>query len=241
MELTTTENVNSPEMSACDHECGLVEASKRGDVAAFEELVRRYDRKLYRIARNVVHNAEDAEEVVQTAFFKAYQNLSRFQGNAKFSTWLIRIALNESLMKLRKQRALREQSIESDLIGEDHGSLALSHRLPVDINDWARSPESLYSRVETRNILTKALEKLRPALKAVFVLRDIEGHSTIETSKILSLSITAVKARLFRARMQLREELSQYFKKPDGTASRPLNRSLDHSLDIVRQNAGQSV
>jgi RNA polymerase sigma-70 factor, ECF subfamily len=218
VEQTFSEDMNSAVMCAVDPDLCLVEATRRGDAAAFEELVRKYDRKLFRITQNVIHNAEDAQEVVQTAFFKAFRNLHRFQGNAKFSTWLIRIALNEAIGKVRKQSALREQSIDSDPYAERDGEW--SDRLPVDLTDWAPSPESIYSAAEFRKILKGALQKLRPTLRAVFVLRDIEEHSILETSGILNLSPTAVKARLFRARLQLREELSLYFKKREKPAVR---------------------
>ena len=103
MNSTVTEIPKSRMTGVLDPDWPLVESSRSGDVSAFEELVRRYDRKLYRTAQGITHNNEDAEEVVQTAFLKAYQNLDRFQGNARFSTWLVRIAMNESFMKLRKQ------------------------------------------------------------------------------------------------------------------------------------------
>ena len=214
MELRTIENLSTPVACTSDPDLALVYASKSGDISAFEELVRRYDRNLFRIAQNVTHNTEDAEEVVQTAFFKAHQNLSRFQANAKFSTWLIRITLNESFMKLRKQRAAREQSMSSDSPAEgDRSAPACNRRRPFDVTDWAPNPEALYSSVEFREILIKSLQLLRPSLRVVFLLRDIEGHSIIETSGILNLTMTAVKTRLSRARIQLRKELSQYFKK----------------------------
>jgi len=216
VELTTTETLELTIGCTFDQDLVLVHATKSGDISAFEELVRRYDRKLLRIAQNVTQNIEDAEEVVQTAFFKAYQNLSRFQGNAKFSTWLIRITLNESFMKMRKKRAVREQSLNSDPYAEDSGGApAWRSRPPIDVADWAPNPEALYSTVEFREILIKCLRKLRPNLRAVFVLRDIEGHSIIEASGILNLNATAVKTRLSRARMQLRGELSKYFKRQD--------------------------
>ena len=210
MEQAIPENRTFPIACTVDPDGCLVEATRRGDASAFEELVRKYDRKLFRITQNVIHNAEDAQEVVQTAFLKAFQNLHRFQGDAKFSTWLVRIALNEALGRLRKQGKVREQSIDGDSYSDSD-----SGWLPMDVVDWAPSPESIYSAVEFRNILKNALEKLRPALRVVFVLRDIEEHSILETSGILNLTPTAVKARLFRARMQLREELSQYFKRPE--------------------------
>src|SRR5262249_62061583 len=122
MEVIATENQSIPTVFLGDPDLQLVTATRNGDMLAFEELVRRYDRKLFRIAQGVTHNTEDAEEVVQTAFFKAYRNLERFEGNARFSTWLIRITLNESLMKLRKQRAGREQSIDAGGSGGSNGN-----------------------------------------------------------------------------------------------------------------------
>ncbi len=210
MEQAIAENLTFSIGWRGDPDRDLVEATRRGDVFAFEELVRKYDRKLFRITQNVIHNAEDAQEVVQTAFLKAFQSLHRFQGDAKFSTWLVRIALNEALGRLRKLSRVREQSIDGDpYSGGDSGWL------PMEVVNWAPSPESIYNAAEFRHILKKALEKLRPALRVVFVLRDIEEHSILETCGILDLTPTAVKARLFRARLQLREELSQYFRRPE--------------------------
>jgi len=193
-----------------DEDLALVHASRGGNVAAFEQLVKRYDAKLLRIAQNVTKNPEDAEEAVQEAFFKAYQKLDQFQGHAKFSTWLIRITLNESLMKLRKQRAILEPLVDNDVDADSDGE-----RRPFDVADCAPNPEMLYRVSEFREILITSLQRLSPALKVVFVLRDIEEHSQRETSEILNLTETAVKTRLSRARLQLREDLSKYFKKPE--------------------------
>ena len=182
----------------------LVHACKRGDAVAFEQLVRRYDRRLLSIAQHVTHNREDAQDAVQEAFLKAFRKLTQFQENSQFSTWLIRITVNESLMKLRKQRAIREVSIDEDsLSDEDMG--------PFELADWAPSPEELYREAELRNILRNTLQELQPSLRVVFVLRDIEGLSTEEAAEVLELTPVAVKARLWRARLQLRERLSKYF------------------------------
>jgi RNA polymerase sigma-70 factor (ECF subfamily) len=185
----------------------LVHASKNGDVAAFEKLVKRYDRTLLRIAQHVTHNREDSEDAVQEAFLKAFEHLGDFREDSKFSTWLIRITLNQSLMKLRKQRhTIREVTLEEDF---QAGKTVLS----MEVTDWAPDPEQLYRASELRDILIKALRELRPILRAVFVLRDIEGLSIAETAEVLSLSHTAVKARLWRGRLQLRERLNRYFRK----------------------------
>ena len=191
--------------TVADDDLDLVHASKNGDVAAFEQLVKRYDRKLLRIAHNVTHNTEDSQDAVQETFLKAFQHLGQFREDSKFSTWLIRITVNQSLMKVRK-RAKREVSLDED-------SQADRDMLPIDAADWAPNPEQLYWASELRNILAKTLSELRPVLRAVFVLRDIEGLSTDQTAEVLNLGPTAVKARLWRARLLLRERLNKYFGK----------------------------
>jgi RNA polymerase sigma-70 factor, ECF subfamily len=197
-------NSTSPASRTALDDTALVHACKRGDAVAFEELVRRYDRRLLSVAQHVTHNREDAEDAVQEAFVKVFRKLSQFQENSKFSTWLIRITINESLMKLRKQRSTIEVSINEDSQSDqDMG--------PFELADWAPNPEELYRESELRNILRNTLQELQPALRVVFVLRDIEGLSTQETAEVLELTPVAVKARLWRARLQLRERLSKYF------------------------------
>ncbi len=197
--------------TAAADDLDLVHASKNGDVAAFEQLVKRYDRRLLRIAQSVTHNREDSQDAVQEAFLKAYQNLADFREHSQFSTWLIRITVNQSLMKLRKQRTVREVSLDEDFQGE-------GDMLPVEVTDWAPNPEQLYWASELRHILTQTLEALRPPLRAVFVLRDIECLSIDQTAVVLGLSQAAVKARLWRARLLLREGLNKYFRKKGNSA-----------------------
>jgi len=210
----------------------LVQASKNGDVAAFEQLVKRYDRKLFRIAQSVTHNREDSQDAVQEAFLKAYQHLGDFRGDSQFSTWLIRITLNQSLMKLRKLRRTKEVSLDEDF-GTDEDVL------PREVVDWAPNPEQLYSVSELRNILIKTIEELRPILRAVFVLQDLEGLSTIQTAEVLNLSQSAVKSRLLRARLQLRERLNKYFGKSaesagvESTFYKRLIQAVSHSHRLV--------
>src|SRR3954466_11374148 len=191
-------------------ELALVQAAKAGDVGAFEDLVRRYDRNVFRIAQHITQNREDAEDVVQDAFLKAYSNLGQFQGQSKFYTWLVRIAVNEALMKLRKRRPERMVSLDEDVKTEEDS-------LPREVADWSPNPEQQYTQAELREILTKTIQGLPPSFRPVFVLRDVEGLSTEETADALELSIPAVKSRLLRARLQLRDRLSKYFKqKRDG-------------------------
>jgi RNA polymerase sigma-70 factor, ECF subfamily len=203
----------------------LVHASKSGDVAAFEQLVKKYDRKLLRIAQSVTHNREDSQDAVQEAFLKAYQNLAEFREDSQFSTWLIRITLNQSLMKLRKQRAARVVSLDEDFQAD--GDI-----LPMEVTDWAPNPEQLYRTTELRNILSKTLKELSPILQTVFVLRDIEGLSIDETAEVLNLSHAAVKARLWRVRLQLRERLNKYFSKQTQSARAELVAGRDSDEDL---------
>src|SRR5271155_4832144 len=192
-------------------ELALVHAAKAGDISAFEQLVHRYDRNVFRIAQHITQNREDAEDVVQDAFLKAYEKLNQFQGNSKFYTWLVRIAVNESLMRLRKRRTGRMVSIDEDVETEE-GSM------PRDLAEWRPDPETQYGQSELAEILRKTIQGLPPGFRVVFVLRDVEGLSTEETAETLGLSVPAVKSRLLRARLQLRERLSRYFRKnEDGT------------------------
>jgi RNA polymerase sigma-70 factor (ECF subfamily) len=184
----------------------LVERAKAGDTAAFEQLVRQYDRQIYRTALHITQNREDAEDITQDVFFKAFQKLDQFQGNSKFSTWLVRIAVNESLMRLRKRKTSKTVSMDQDVQTEE-GSI------PRDFAEWRPNPEQIYSQGELGDILRKTIAGLPPGFRTVFTLRDIENLSTEETAEALGLSVPAVKSRLLRARLQLRERLSRYFRK----------------------------
>jgi RNA polymerase sigma-70 factor (ECF subfamily) len=191
----------------------LVDAARKGDIGAFESLVKRYDRNVFRIAQHITQNREDAEDVVQDAFLKAYQNLGQFQGQSKFYTWLVRIAVNEALMRLRRRRPERMVSLDEDVKTEEDS-------MPREIADWSPNPEQQYTQGELKDILSRTIQGLPASFRTVFVLRDVEGLSTEETADALGLSIPAVKSRLLRARLQLRERLNKYFKKRrdgDGT------------------------
>ena len=183
----------------------LVARAKDGDTSAFEQLVRQYDRQIFRVAQHITQNREDAEDITQDVFFKAYQKLDQFQGNSKFSTWLVRIAVNESLMRLRKRKTSKTVSMDEDVHTEE-GSI------PRDFAEWRPNPEQLYGQGELSEILRKTIQGLPPGFRTVFTLRDVENLSTEETAEALGLSVPAVKSRLLRARLQLRERLSRYFK-----------------------------
>jgi RNA polymerase sigma-70 factor (ECF subfamily) len=190
-----------------DGERALVAAAKSGDTGAFEELVNRYERKIFRLAMNVTQNREDAEDVMQEAFLKAYTHLGDFQGDSRFYTWLVRIAVNEGLMKLRKRRP-GQVSLDEQLETEDDLIIR-------ELQDWGPSPEERLAQTQMREILNGAIGDLDEEYRVVFQLRDVEQFSTEETAELLNLSVPAVKSRLLRARLRLRQKLNRYFGKRD--------------------------
>jgi RNA polymerase sigma-70 factor (ECF subfamily) len=189
-----------------NEEQGLVERARAGDAQAFTRLVEKYERKIYRLAKHITQNDEDAEDVLQESFMKAYSNLDSFQGQSKFYTWLVRIAVNEALMKLRKRKSDRTVSLDEPHETEED-------TVTREIAVWEDDPEKRYSREELRDILDRAVDSLKPGFRTVFVLRDIEELSTEETAEALGISVPAVKSRLLRARLQLRERLTRLFKR----------------------------
>ena len=198
--------IQSPATEEIHPDVALVAKAKAGDEAAFEQLIRQYDRQIFRIARHITQNKEDAEDIVQDTFLKAYQKLHQFQGNSKFYTWIVRIAVNQALMKLRKRKTDKTVSIDETIdTGED--------TVAREIAAWDENPEQRYSREEMNKILSSAVDSLAPPYRAVFVLRDVEDLSTEETAEALNLSIPAVKSRLLRARLQLRDKLTRFFKR----------------------------
>ena len=198
--------IQSPVTEEIHPDVALVARAKQGDTAAFEQLVRQYERQIFRVAQHITQNREDAEDIAQDAFLKAYEKLEQFQGNSKFSTWLVRIAVNESLMRLRKRKTSKTVSIDEDVETEDGF-------VPREVADWSPNPEQQYKQAELNDILEKTIQGLPSGFRTVFVLRDVEGLSTEETADALGLSVPAVKSRLLRARLQLRERLSRHFKK----------------------------
>jgi RNA polymerase sigma-70 factor (ECF subfamily) len=182
-----------------------------GCAAAIEQLVGRYEIKVFRLARNITGNHEDAEEVAQNAFFKAFLNLAAFRGDSGFYTWLVRIAVNEALMKIRS-RCFSEVSIDRAKDSEDGEEKTISQEL----QDWGPNPEQRYSQEELRGILETAISKLAPRYRIVFHLRDIEGLSYKETAETLHLSLATVKSRTRRARFLLRDSLDAYFRPMKG-------------------------
>jgi RNA polymerase sigma-70 factor, ECF subfamily len=188
-----------------DDEGVFVRAAKRGDPNAFETLVNRYENKIFRLAMNITQNREDAEDTMQEAFLKAFEHLDEFQGNSRFYTWLVRIAVNQALMKLRKRRP-NQVSLDEPVETEDD-------LMPREVEDWGPSPEERFAQTELNGILSSVISELDPPFRIVFQLRDMEGLSTEETAEIMGLSAPAVKSRLLRARLKLRQKLNRYFRK----------------------------
>jgi len=187
-------------------ELELVRRAREGDASAFGSLIRPYEARIFRLAMSITQNREDAEDVLQEAFLKAYEHLEQFQGNSKFYTWIVRIAVNQALMKLRKRKSDRAVSLDEQIdTGED--------TVVREIAAWDPDPEQQYSQEELHKILNEAVLGLTPIYRTVFTLRDIDGLSTEETAEALDLSVPAVKSRLLRARLQLRDKLTRFFKR----------------------------
>ena len=182
----------------------LVTAAKNENRQAFEILVERHARKIFFAARRMTRTREDAEDVVQQSFQKAFVHLHQFEGKSSFSTWLTRIAINEALILLRKSRGLREVLI-NDSAEEKEAQLAL------EIPDSGQSPEDNYSQRERRQILFSALNELPHGTRRVIQLRELGERSTEETARIMGISVNAVKARVFHGRRKLRERLRHHF------------------------------
>jgi len=195
----------NPQPGLADNESVLVSAAKAGDINAFESLVTRYERKIFRLAQHITQNTEDAQDVTQEAFLKAFEHLGEFQGNSRFYTWLVRIAVNQALMKLRK-RHNKDISLDEEVKTEDSA-------MPREIEDWGPSPEERFTQRELAEILARVIGELDPPFRTVFQLRDIDELSTEETAEVLGISIPAVKSRLLRSRLKLREKLNRYFQR----------------------------
>jgi RNA polymerase sigma-70 factor (ECF subfamily) len=174
----------------------LVERAAAGDYAVFEELVHRHASGVYHLALKMLHNAADAEEVLQDTFLSAYTHLKDFRRQASFKTWVYRIAANQALTRLRKDKKKLE--------------LWLDEETDMATADWTTDPEIMAEHEELRRRLMQAVDALPPAYRAVFWLRDVEGLSTQEVADVLDLEVPNVKTRLLRARLKLRELLSDY-------------------------------
>lgn len=187
-------------------EAALIERVRSGEHEAFYELVRPHERGIYLAALSVLNNDADAEEVVQEAILKAFKALPRFRGEARFSTWIIQITINEARMKLRKDRRHLYDSLDEPRRGEDEGDY-----VPRDFADWREIPSEALETARLRQALRKALDSLSPKYRQVLVLRDVEHLNIAETAKLLGITEAAVKTRLLRARLIMRDALAPGF------------------------------
>jgi RNA polymerase sigma-70 factor (ECF subfamily) len=190
-----------------DDEATLIAQLRAGDEAAFEQVVRLYGGRLLAVARRIVGTDEDARDVVQDAFLNAFKSLDRFEGNAKLSTWLHRIAVNAALMRLRTRKRKPEQSIETLLpafLDDGHHE--------ERFKSWEEPIDKIMERKETRELVRRQIDALPESYRTVLVLRDIEGLDTEETANMLGLSVNATKIRLHRARQALRSLLAPHFR-----------------------------
>lgn len=189
-----------------ESEVDLVARVRCGDHEAFYALVRPHERGIYMAALSIVNNDADAEEVVQEAILKAFKAIGRFRAEAKFSTWLIQITINEARMKRRKDRRHLYESLDQPGKGEDE-----SDYVPRDFADWRDIPSEALQNTRLREALKKALSCLPPKYRQVLVLRDIEHLNIAETAKVIGITEAAVKTRLLRARLMMRDALAPGF------------------------------
>lgn len=192
----------SLDTSALSVEQSLIQRVINGEHEAFVQLVRPYERAVYLSALSILKNEADAEDVAQEAVLKAFKNIMRFRQEAKFSTWLIQITINEAKMKLRKDRRHLYESLD-DTQENEQGDY-----IPRDFADWREIPSESLEQRELRQALKKALEALPEKYRTVLILRDVEHLSISETAKLLGLSEANVKTRLSRARLQMRDALA---------------------------------
>lgn len=193
---------NSTATSVGSFEQDLIARVQAGQADAFYELVRPYERAVFLSALSLTRNDADAEEVAQEAMLKAFKNIAGFRREAKFSTWLIQIAINEAKMKIRKNRRHLYESIEEPQTSDD------GDYIPKDFADWREIPSEALERKELRDALTSALNSLPEKYRTVMMLRDVQQLSISETAQVLGISEANVKTRLSRARLQMRDALA---------------------------------
>jgi RNA polymerase sigma-70 factor, ECF subfamily len=208
----------------------LVAAAKNGDTKAFEILVERHEQRIFFVAQRITRTREDAEDVVQQSFQKAFTHLRNFEGRSAFSTWLTRIAITEALMSLRRSRGLREVFID-DLNGNEETTT------PLDVPDVSPDPEASYSKREQVEMLSAAINELPYATRRVIQLRELDERSSEETARIMGISVSALKGRMFHGRRKLRERL-RHFVGPAWRSARKTSRRTGNTTHILQDQVG---
>jgi RNA polymerase sigma-70 factor, ECF subfamily len=205
-------------------------AAKRGDSAAFETLCKQSAGTVFRVARRMMRNTEDAEDVVQESFQQAFIHLKSFNGDSRFSTWLSRIAINAALMKLRKKHRLLDVSLDESAETEEPSAR-------IEVEDQGPSPEQFYAQQEQQRILSEAMNQLTPGMRKAIELRELEERSTEETARIMGISVSAVKARVFHGRRKLRERLN-HFVGSAWTSRKNISRTTDSTRHLSQDQVG---
>jgi RNA polymerase sigma-70 factor (ECF subfamily) len=189
----------------------LVGRARGKDEAAFEELVNRYEDKLYRLAMRFVRNETDAQEILQEAFLSAWRNLPTFEGRAQFGSWMYRVTVNAALMLLRSRNRHPEVAVDDVDPAALNEAVAENGQMMRSSSDWSQRPDEQLQSGEIRKHIQASVDVLPESLRTVFLLRDVEEMSTEDTAELLGLSVPAVKTRLHRARLVLREAIGHYF------------------------------
>jgi RNA polymerase sigma-70 factor, ECF subfamily len=210
-------------------ESAVLAAAKRGDSAAFEILCKQSANTVFHVARRMMRNNEDAEDVVQESLQQAFLYLESFKGDARFSTWLSRIAINAALMKLRKKHRLWDVSLDESAETERPSS-------HLEVEEQSPNPEQLYAQKERQRILSRAMNELTPGMRKAIELRELDERSTEETARIMGISVSAVKARVFHGRKKLRERLN-HFLRPAWRTGRDATQTIDNTRHLSQDQA----
>ncbi len=206
-------------------ESDLLKGLRAGEPAAYRRLVSLYSARIYSLALKLLGDEQEAEDVLQETFLSAFQAMSRFEGRSQLSTWLYRIAMNASLMRLRKRERLPTFSLDQPPDDAEDQEVMSRHLV-----DWSNVPDDQMLTAEAKEMMDRAIAQLPESLRAAFVLRDIEGLSGAETADVLGITVQAVKTRLHRARLQLRDRLSAYFE--ERVPARAAHASREDQSDV---------
>ena len=221
----------NPTLSAVETDESLVLKAQDGDTGAFDELVRRYTSIVYRILYKILRHEEDTQDALQDTFVSAYRALPRFRQDARFSTWIYRIATNAALMKARARR--------TNLVSLDHPTEDPEAQTAWDLPDWSATPDEEIMTGETRSIMEEAIQALPPEQRAAFVLHDIQDLSSAETAQAMGITVSAVNSRLHRARVFLRDRIGRHLNVSDAELWRKLDgRGLERRFEV---GAGRSA
>jgi len=231
MRTKLTDNINREEAAIAfidgipsNEDTTLVAAAKNGNRRAFEMLVKRHQQRIFFVARRITRTREDAEDIVQQSFQKAFTHLRNFEGRSAFSTWLTRIAINEALMFARRTRGLREVLLD-DVNENEEAATAL------EVPDSSPNPEAIYSQRESAEMLALAMNELPAGTRRAIQLRELDGRSSEETARIMGISEAALKGRTFHGRKKLRERL-QHIVKPAWRSARRPSRETGNTTHI---------